>query len=487
MKKIDWEVIMGLEVHVQLNTRTKMFSRTPNHFGDEPNTNVGLIDSGQPGTLPILNKAAVKKAIDLGCALHAEVAPFSAFDRKSYFYPDSPRNYQITQFFHPILRGGYVEALVEGSVKRFGIRESHLEDDSGMLRHFSSFSGIDYNRAGAPLIEIVTEPCFTTAKEASAFASALRQILIYLDVSQGNMEEGCMRMDVNISVRPRGEEGFRNKTEIKNMNSFTNMELAIEAEIRRQIEIYESFPDTPHKEVMPSTTMRFDLQTKQTYVMRSKVGAEDYRYFPEPDLPPLVISRERVEEARRSLPELPEGRVERYISELGLSEYQARLLVEDKPLSDYFESGLKGCKNPKALCNWITVEFIGKLKDTGRSLFEVGLKAQAIASLVNLIEDKVLTGKIAKVLAEEMLTHPHKTPEELMRENPDLVPMQDEAAIALVIQSVLEKNPQSVADYHQGIKKAFNFLIGQIMQATKGKASPEIVQKLLLEKLRELS
>jgi aspartyl-tRNA(Asn)/glutamyl-tRNA(Gln) amidotransferase subunit B len=460
-----------------------MFSRTPNHFGDEPNTNVGLIDSGQPGTLPILNKAAVKKAIDLGCGLHAEVSSFSAFDRKSYFYPDSPRNYQITQFFHPILKGGYVMGNVDGKMKRFAIREAHLEDDSGMLRHFSSFTGVDYNRAGAPLIEIVTEPCITCGKEASAFASALRLILIYLDISNGNMEEGSMRMDVNISVRPRGEEGLRNKTEIKNMNSFSNMELAIEAEVKRQIDAYTAAPSTPHKEVVPSTTLRFDLPTKTIFVMRSKVGAEDYRYFPEPDLPPLCITQEQIEEARRNLPELPEQRHTRYIEVLKLSDYQATLLMHDKALADYFEQGLAGCNNPKALCNWVTVEFIGKLKDTGKNLLDISLPAQHITSLVNLIENKILTGKVAKILADEMIKAPHKSPQELMKEHPHLIPMQDIGEIETIVQAVLDKNPQSILDYNKGISKAFNFLIGQIMQATQGKASPDIVQQVLLKKL----
>ena len=478
-----WETIIGLEVHVQLNTETKMFSRTPNHFGDEPNTNVGLVDSGQPGTLPILNKAAVKKAIDLGCGLHSEIPSFSAFDRKSYFYPDSPRNYQITQFFHPIIKGGYVMGSVDGVMKKFPIREAHLEDDAGILRHFSSFTGIDYNRAGAPLIEIVTEPCITSGKEASAFASALRLILIYLNVSNGNMEEGSMRMDVNISVRPRGEKELRNKTEIKNMNSFSNMELAIEAEVKRQITAYTAAPNTPHKEVIPSTTMRFDLPTKQTFVIRSKVGAEDYRYFPEPDLPPLCISKEQIEEARRKLPELPEQRHTRYIEKLGLSDYQATLLVHDKALADYFEQGLTDCKNPKALCNWVTVEFIGKLKDTGKTLLDINLPAEHITKLVNLIEEKILTGKVAKILADEMIKFPHKDPKELMQENPDLIPLQDTAEIEAIVQAVLDKNPQSIIDYNKGISKAFNFLIGQIMQATKGKASPDIVQKTLLKKL----
>lgn len=479
----DWECIIGLEIHVQLNTRTKLFSRAPNRFGDEPNTNIGLTDTGQPGTLPVLNKAAVHKAITLGCALNAEVSAFSAFDRKSYFYPDSPRNFQITQFFHPIIKKGSITALVGDTPKKFTITQAHLEDDAGMLKHFSTFAGVDYNRAGVPLIEIVTDPCIYSGQEASAFASALRSLLIYLDVSTCNMEEGAMRMDVNISVRKKGEKELRNKTEIKNLNSFMNMELAIEAEIKRQIAAYTQEPDRPHKEVLPSTTMRFDVATKQTIIMRSKIGAEDYRYFPEPDLPPLCISKETIETIRASLPELPEQRYQRYLTSLELSEYNARLLINDKPLSDYFEEGLKTCKNPKALCNWITVEFVGRLKETGKDLLKISLPAEHIAFLVNQIEDKVLTGKIAKLVADEMVKTPSRHPKEIIQSNPDFLPVTDKSQVEAIVDEVLRKNPQSVADYKQGAAKAFHYLIGQIMQASKGKASPEVVKEVLQEKL----
>jgi aspartyl-tRNA(Asn)/glutamyl-tRNA(Gln) amidotransferase subunit B len=479
----EWEPIIGLEVHTQLNTRTKLFSRTRNRFGDEPNTNIGLTDTGQPGTLPVLNKEAVFKAISLSCGLNAKIPPFCAFDRKSYFYPDSPRNYQITQFFHPIIQGGYVIANVEGVPKKFTIKEAHLEDDSGMLRHFSNFAGVDYNRAGVPLIEIVTDPCIFSAKEAIAFATALRSILIYLNVSTCNMEEGHMRMDVNVSVRKKGETHLRSKIEIKNLNSYTNMELAIEAEIKRQIDLYTQSPHLDPNEVIQSTTMRFDLITKQTIAMRSKVQAEDYRYFPEPDLPPLCISQEMVETVRRSLPELPQERHCRYVTSLELSEYNASLLVNDKALSDYFEQGLQGCKNPKALCNWITVEFIGRLKETHQHLLDIGLPAQHITFLVNLIEDKMLTGKIAKLVADEMVKQPQKHPKEIIEKNPDFLPVSDRSQIEAIVDEVLKKNAQSVVDYKQGVLKAFHYLIGQIMQASKGKASPEIVKEVLTDRL----
>ncbi len=480
----DWEPIIGLEVHAQLNTRTKLFSRALNRFGDEPNTNIGLIDTAQPGTLPILNKQAVKKAVKFGCAIDAEVSQFSAFDRKSYFYPDSPRNFQITQFYHPLIRSGTISAQVDGQMKEFGIRHAHIEDDSGMLKHFSSFAGVDYNRAGVPLIEIVSEPCMHSPKEASAYAQAIRTLLIYLDVSDCNMDQGSLRMDVNISVRKKGEKFLRNKVEIKNMNSFTNMEAAIEVEIRRQIRAYTKDPYKNPKDVIRDTTLRYDVDKKETVEMRVKEQAEDYRYFPEPDLPPLFVPAEEVEKVRRNLPELPQQRLERYLTDLKLSEYNATLLVNDKPLSDYFEVGLKNCTNAKALCNWITVEFVGRLKEKSYALDHSGIKPDHICSLVNMIENKTITGRIAKTIADEMVLHPGKDPEEIVKENPDFLPLSNTNEISSIIDDVLSQNNQSVIDYQNGITKAFNYLIGQIMKASKGKADPNLVKEILSEKLK---
>lgn len=479
----DYEPVIGLEIHTQLNTRTKLFSRAKNCFGAEPNTNIGLIDTAQPGTLPLLNKEAVDKAIRLGCALGAKIPEFSAFDRKSYFYPDNPRNFQITQFFHPIIVGGKIVADVLGKSKEFTIHHAHLEDDTGMLKHFSNFAGIDYNRAGVPLIEIVSDPCIFSPKEATAYAMAIRSLLIYLDISDGNMEEGSLRMDVNVSVRKKGETKLRNKTEIKNLNSFSIMELAIEAEIRRQVREYSKNPYKDPSEIIKQSTLRFDPEKKETIVMRTKETADDYRYFPEPDLPPLMISEEMIDKIRRNLPELPHQRYERYLNVLQLSEYNASLLVNDKALSDYFEKALIDCKNPRALCNWVTVEFVGRLKDTGKLIYNIGLDAKHITTLVNLIEDKVLTGRIAKDIADLMIENPSKDPSELIKENPDLLPIQDTSEVEAIVDAVLSKNEQSISDYKNGVKKAFHFLIGQIMKESKGKASPEIVKELLTKKL----
>ena len=456
----DYEPVIGLEIHTQLNTRTKLFSRAPNSFGAEPNTNIGLVDTAQPGTLPLLNKEAVKKALRLGCALGSEIPHFCAFDRKSYFYPDNPRNFQITQFYHPIILGGSIQAEVAGKSKQFTIHHAHLEDDTGMLKHFSNFAGIDYNRAGVPLIEIVSDPCMHSPKEATAYAMAIRSLLIYLDISDGNMEEGSLRMDVNISVRKKGETSLRNKVEIKNLNSFSTMELAIESEIRRQVRAYSKSPYKDPKDIISQATLRFDLEKKETVVMRTKESADDYRYFPEPDLPPLFITEKMVEEIKKNLPELPAQRYERYVDTLALSEYNAHLLVSDKALSDYFEKGLAGCKNPKALCNWVTVEFVGRLKDTGKLLYQLGLDPTNITSLVNLIEDKKITGRIAKTLADIMVAHPEKTPEMILKENPDLLPIQDDSEVEKIVDLVLSKNEQSVIDFKNGVTKAFQYLIG---------------------------
>lgn len=464
-----WELVIGLEIHVQLSTRTKIFSPTPNTFGAEPNENIGIVDTGQPGALPVLNKEAVRKAVMFGLAIDAEIPLLSRFDRKSYFYPDSPRNFQITQFNHPIIRGGAVVT----QKKSYAIHEAHLEDDAGMLKHFSDFAGVDYNRAGAPLLEIVSEPCISSPVEATDYATNVRAIMQYLGAANCNMEEGGMRFDVNISVRPKGSDELRPKCEIKNLNSFTNMEGAIESEFRRQVKAYEN------GETIQSATYRFDVATQQTILMRTKEDAKDYRYFPEPDLPPLILTREYLGEVKSNLPELPHARYERYLSEYTLGEYFADLLVSDKPLSDHFEEGLKTTKNHKSLCNWIAVEFVGRTKETGKTL----PPSRDIAQLVNLIDAGTITGKIAKKVADEMMMHPGKTPEAIIEENPDFKPLDDTSTIEPIIDQILKDNPQSIADYHAGKDRAYNFLVGQVMKQTRGKASPQVVQSLLKSKL----
>lgn len=478
-----WEPVIGLEIHAQLNTSSKIFSSALNRFGDEPNTNISYVCTGQPGSLPVINKEAVRKAVQFGVAVGAKITPFSTFDRKSYFYPDSPRNFQITQFENPIIRGGSITADVEGRTKTFQINRAHLEDDAGMLKHFTNFAGVDYNRAGAPLIEIVSEPCIHSPKEASAYAMAIRSILLYLDACDGNMEEGSLRIDANISVRPKGENALRPPVEIKNMNSFSFLEMAIVGEVNRQIGLYISHPHRSPIELIPPGTYRWDAELKQTVLMRTKESADDYRYFPEPDLPPLIITNDYIDKIRDELPELPHNRFKRYISDLGLTEYAASTLVNEKNLSDYFEEANRICKNPRLLCNWITVEFAGRLKDKGKTIIEIGIPALHVGKLVQMIDQNKITGRIAKDVADEMVESPGMDPEAIVRQNPDYQPIDDSVSIEPLVDQVLAENPQSIADFKSGRDKAFAFLVGQVMKLTRGKASPQIVNDLLRKKI----
>jgi aspartyl-tRNA(Asn)/glutamyl-tRNA(Gln) amidotransferase subunit B len=475
----NWEPVIGLEIHVQLNTRTKMFGDEPYHFGSEPNTDIGVVCTGQPGALPVINKEAVRKAVEFGCAVHAEVSLVSRFDRKSYFYPDNPKNYQITQFDQPIVKGGTIAAEVGGKTHHFKINRAHLEEDSGMLKHFTQFSGVDYNRAGVPLLEIVSEACIHSPKEAAAYAIAVKAIMEYIDASDCNMEAGSLRMDANISVRLKGETGFRNKIEIKNMNSFSHMEMALESEIRRQIQFYSAHPH----EKIETGTYRFDHETGKVVLMRTKEQAEDYRYFPEPDLPPIVLTLDYIEEIRKNLPELPRERYQRYLTELHIPEQPATLLINDRILSNYFEDGLKKCSNGKALANWLTVEFPGRLKEMGKTLWGHGITCDHVAELVNLIDQGTITGKIAKSVADDMVAKPGVSPKSIVEANPDYQPLQDTGEIEALIEQVLSENAASVTDYKAGKTRAFGFLVGQVMKLCRGKASPEIVNSLLLKKL----
>lgn len=480
MNLSEWEPVIGLEVHVELNTRSKLFSAAPNRFGDEPNTNISVVCTGQPGSLPVLNQEAVRKAVLLGCAVGSTIAPYSRFDRKSYFYPDSPRNFQITQFEMPLILGGAVVADVDGKPVTFPIHHAHLEDDAGMLKHFNTFAGVDYNRAGVPLIEIVSEPCMHSAKEAVSYAMMLKAILQYLDVSDCNMEEGSLRIDVNISVRLKGERTLRNKIEIKNMNSFNFLAIAVEAEFKRQVKAYMEHPHDDPNTIIRQSTYRFDPERKETVLMRVKESADDYRYFLEPDLPPLLLEQEYIDTLRHQLPELPYAREKRYLATLGLAQDIAIILVNEKALADYFEEALAFCPtNAKGVANWIVVEFGGRYKERGETPWTSGIPAKHIGYLVAMIEEGVITGKIAKMVADEMVAHPLLDPKLIVSENPQFQPVQDEAAIAEIVIRILAENPQSVADYKSGRAKAFAYLIGQVMKATEGKAPPVLVNRLL--------
>jgi len=484
---MHWQAVIGLEIHVQLNTQTKLFASSPNRFGNEPNTNISIVCTGQPGTLPKLNKAAVEKAIRLGLALNSHISPISRFDRKSYFYPDSPRNYQITQFHAPILKGGSITCEVGTVPHSFAIKSAHLEDDAGMLKHFTQFAGVDYNRAGCPLIEIVSEPCLHSAEEAVAYATALRELMIHLDITDGNMEEGSLRMDVNISVRPMGSTELRNRIEIKNVNSFNYMQMAIEAEVKRQIAAYTSSPNKTWDEIIPRSTYRFDTERKETVLMRTKETAEDYRYFPEPDLPPLCVSSDWIEQTRKILPELPSYRRMRYKELLGLSHQVTETLLSDPKLANFFDAALALCPHPKSLVTWMLVEFPGRLKETGKNLISAGITPEHLAELVLLIENKTITGKIAKTIADLMLENPKRTPQEIVESNPDFKPTLDVSMLESLVDQVLQANPQSIVDFKNGKDKAFAFLVGQVMKQTRGTASPEVVNTLLKEKIKTQS
>jgi len=486
-KTSPWEVIIGLEIHAELNTKAKLFSGAPNHFGDEPNSNITPVCTGMPGALPVLNKEAVRKAVQFGCAVGAQVAKFSQFDRKSYFYPDNPRNFQITQFTHPIVIGGKIDAMVDGEEKHFHIHHAHLEDDAGMLKHFNTFAGVDFNRAGVPLLEIVSEPCMHTPKEASAYASAVKAILDAIDASDCNMEEGSLRVDVNISVRKKGEPGFRNKTEIKNMNSFSNLEKALHYEIGHQIAEYEKNQDKNPLDVIPQATYRYDPDQGKTILMRRKEQADDYRYFPEPDLLPLVLTEDFIEEVRKGLPELPLQKEKRYVEELKLSPPTAFAIAYDKKIAVYFEECLKYCQNAKSVANWILIEFAGRLKDKNLTLAETAIGPCHVASLVKNIDNGTISGKIAKSIADDMVEAPGKDPEEIIKENLAYRPITDPAVIAPIVDSVISANMQSAQDFIAGRDRAFAFLVGQVMKKTGGSASPELVNSLLKQKISEIT
>lgn len=477
---MNWEAVIGLEIHCQLNTNSKLFSSERRSFGDEPNHNIDPLTTGQPGTLPVINKAAVEKAIAFGLAIGAEVARFSKFDRKSYFYPDLPDGYQITQADKPIIKGGEIEALIDGELRYFALERAHLENDTGMLKHFSTFTGIDFNRAGSALIEIVTLPCIHSAQEAAALAKGVRAIMHYLDASDCNMEEGSLRIDANISVRPEGSLELRNKTEMKNLNSFNYLQQAITYEIKRQIAFYEENPD----ETIPSATYRWDAPSGKPIHMRSKDTAMDYRFFTEPNLPPLILSEEQIEQISKTLPELPTRRLLRYVKELNLKWESAELITHDRHLADFFEKALTHHNNPRAIANWITSEFAGRLGE--KPIYQSPITPQYVAELCSLIDSGVITGKIAKCVADDMIKEP-RSPKAIVEANPDYQPLTDSGEIEGVVDAVLAENPESITLLKSGRDRAFGFLVGQVMKKTGGKANPKLVNELLKAKLNGLS
>ncbi|MFO7294803.1 MAG: Asp-tRNA(Asn)/Glu-tRNA(Gln) amidotransferase subunit GatB [Clostridia bacterium] len=476
---MKYEVVIGLEIHAELSTQSKVFCGCSTKFGAAPNTQCCPICIGMPGVLPLINKKALEYTIKAGLALNCSIARYTKMDRKNYFYPDLPRACQISQYDMPVCQNGYLDIVVNGSTRRIGINRIHLEEDAGKLLHdqYADSTLVDLNRSGVPLIEIVTEPDLRSAEEAKVFLETLRTILRYIDVSDCKMEEGSLRCDVNISVRPEGQKEFGVRTEMKNLNSFRAVYRAIEYEANRQIAIMEE-GGTVLRE-----TRRWDEGAGKSFSMRAKEHAQDYRYFPEPDLPPIEIDDEWVEEIRRQIPELPDQKRRRYVEEYGLPEYDAGILTSSKDLADYFENCVKLYENPKAISNWLMGDFLRLVNEKNIEISDVPVTAENLVKLLKLIDSKVISGPIAKTVFEEMF-NTGKDPEAIVEEK-GLKQITDRDELVKVIKRVLEENPKSVEDYKKGKKKALGFLVGQTMKATRGKANPQLVNEILLEELEK--
>ena len=476
MSKEDYEADIGLEVHAELSTKTKIFCSCPNDFGGEPNTHVCPVCMAMPGALPVLNKKVVEYAVKAGLATNCEITKLSKNDRKNYFYPDLPKSYQISQFDKPLCTNGYIEIETENGTKKIGITRIHIEEDAGKLTHddYGRDSLVDLNRAGVPLIETVSEPDLRSSKEADAYLKKLKSIFQYIDVSDCKMEEGSLRADVNVSVHKKGEP-FGKRTEMKNMSSFRSIVRAIDYEIERQIDVYEN-GGTVEQE-----TLRWDEVSGKTFTMRSKENANDYRYFPEPDLGIIEVSDEWKEEIRKTLPEMPEERKERYIKEFKLPEYDSNIIVSSKYLSDFFEEAVKVCSNPKAVSNWIMTDIIRVQNE--EDVEEMPFTAEELGKLITLIDKGTISSSIAKKVFEELLENP-RDPEQIIKEK-GWIQISDEGAIKEVVLKILEANPQSIVDYKAGRDRALGFLVGQAMKETKGKANPQLLNKLFLEELKK--
>lgn len=469
---MEFEPVIGLEIHVQMDTKTKMFCSCPVEFGAEPNSNVCPVCLGLPGSLPVINKRAVEFAIRAGLALNCQINTKSIFARKNYFYPDLPKGYQISQYEEPIAVNGWLE--VGG--KRIRIRRLHIEEDAGKNIHEGSKTLVDLNRAGTPLMEIVTEPDIDSPQLAREFLEKLRNIMRYTGVSRADMEKGQLRCDINLSIRPKGSKELGTRVEIKNVNSFRFVQKAIEAEMERQIKLVLS------GQKVVQETRTFDPSTGLTHPMRSKEKAEDYRYFPDPDLLPLVVPVEWIEEIKRTMPELPEERFQRFVKDYSLDEYSARVLTDNKELGDFFEDALKHYnKEPKLVANWLLNDLLGNLSEVGKDIEDSPVSPKGLAELVRLIKEGTLSSKLAKEVLKEMVAT-GKDPNEVVEEK-GLKQVSDEGQIRAFIEEVLKENPKEVERYRSGEEKVFGFLVGQVMKKAKGKANPQVVNKLLREML----
>ncbi|MCW6035784.1 Asp-tRNA(Asn)/Glu-tRNA(Gln) amidotransferase subunit GatB [Spirulina subsalsa FACHB-351] len=486
----QYEAVIGLETHCQLNTETKIFSPVSTAFGTPPNTNISAICLGYPGVLPVLNEKVLEYAVKAGLALNCKIAPYSKFDRKQYFYPDLPKNYQISQYDLPIAEHGWLEIEVvekpgdEPMRKKIGITRLHMEEDAGKLVHAgsdrlagSTHSLVDFNRAGVPLLEIVSEPDIRTGAEAAEYGQELRRIMRYLGISDGNMQEGSLRCDVNISVRPVGQEEFGTKVEIKNMNSFSAIQKAIDYEIERQIKCLET------GEKIAQETRLWEEGSQKTISMRSKEGSSDYRYFPEPDLPPIEVSVEQMNQWKGELPELPAQKRHRYEEELELSAYDARVLTDDREIAEYFESAIAQNANPKQVANWLMGDIAAYLNSEKLTIGEIALKPPILAELVNLIDQGTISGKIAKEILPELLTTAIDSLQKFV-ESKGMIQISDTGELEKIIDKILSENADKVEQFRNGKTKLQGFFVGQIMKETSGRADPKLTNQLLGKKLK---
>jgi len=481
----DFETVIGLETHVQLKTKTKIFCACSTQFGAEPNLNTCPVCMGLPGSLPVLNEAALWLGVKVGLALNAKIAGRIKFDRKHYFYPDLPKAYQISQFDMPVCGKGELTVEVKPQdakngavqIKKVGITRAHLEEDAGKLLHEGVKDGswVDYNRAGVPLLEVVTEPDLRTPQEAYAYLTTLKSILLYLEVSDCNMEEGSLRCDANISIRKKGDAKLGTKVEIKNLNSFRAVQKALQYEIERQTKAFET-----GEKIVQETRLWNEAQGK-TAAMRSKEHAHDYRYFPEPDLVPFTITTAQVDAIKKALPELPQARIERFKKSFDLSDYDTDVLVNDKPLGDYFEACVKEGSGAKLVSNWIQTDLLGSLNERHLSFLDNPVSAKDMAGMIKLIENGTISGKIAKDVLPAMIDE-KKSAEVIVKEK-NLVQVTDTKLIEDIAARVIEANPKPVEQFRSGKKQAVGFLVGQVMKATKGKANPKLVNEILQKKL----
>jgi len=477
---MDYELVIGLEVHTQMKTKTKIFCSCSTEFGQAPNASTCPICLGLPGVLPVLNKQALEYAIRACLATHCEVQEINCFDRKNYFYPDLPKGYQISQFALPIGLRGHIDIHVNGENKRIGITRIHMEEDAGKLIHgenlgSSGKSYVDFNRTGVPLIEIVSEPELRSAEEAKAYLIELRSILQYAGVSDCNMEEGSFRCDANVSLRPWGQKEFGTRTEIKNLNSFRFIQKAIEYETDRQIKVLDQ------GEKVIQETRLYDSDRGVTFSMRSKEEAHDYRYFPEPDLSPIVLDSEWIEKTKAGIPELPEDKRRRYTSEFKIPEYDAGVLTAERDLAHYFENCVSEGAEPKTASNWIMGDLLGKLNKEGLGISNCPVPAQAMAGLFKLIDKQTISGKIAKTVFEDMYNSGKSA--ELIVQEKGLTQISDTGSLEKMVQEVIDANPGQAEEFRNGKEKLMGFFVGQVMKASKGQANPALVNKIIKEKL----